>query len=120
MCPSGRHGKNCSIVCPDGFFGQKCQNKCPSDCNNTCNKVSGSCPGQSQGNITPFAGINLYYYTLSFQISNIILIYRLNKFNFLRLHYRPCLIYRTQLRSCFCNICIVILCLSPKLYGLIL
>ncbi|XP_052719033.1 uncharacterized protein LOC128190863 [Crassostrea angulata] len=52
VCPSGRHGKHCSIVCPNGFFGQKCQNKCPSDCNNTCNKVSGSCPGQRQGNNT--------------------------------------------------------------------
>lgn len=50
-CPPGTHGKNCSKLCTDGFYGKKCMRKCPSKCNKTCKKGSGVCPGPQQGDI---------------------------------------------------------------------
>ncbi|XP_052719035.1 uncharacterized protein LOC128190864 isoform X2 [Crassostrea angulata] len=45
VCPNGTHGENCSKLCQDGLYGEKCKKKCPSECNKTCDKVSGSCSG---------------------------------------------------------------------------
>lgn len=53
-CSPGKYRNNCSEECTDGFYGLKCRKNCPSECNNTCDKVSGVCPGQGQGNNTPF------------------------------------------------------------------
>nr|XP_019928171.2 uncharacterized protein LOC105341439 isoform X1 [Crassostrea gigas] len=43
-CPPGYHSINCTEICPDGFYGLLCKEKCPPQCNETCNKTSGSCP----------------------------------------------------------------------------
>lgn len=44
-CPQGSYGINCTAICPDGYYGPLCREKCPLQCNETCNKTSGSCQG---------------------------------------------------------------------------
>lgn len=46
-CTPGKYGVNCSQVCPNGFFGRLCEKKCPLECNETCDKISGDCPGKN-------------------------------------------------------------------------
>lgn len=50
-CPPGYHTENCTEICPDGFYGLLCKEKCPPQCNETCNKTSGSCPGKGKSNV---------------------------------------------------------------------
>lgn len=47
-CPQGSYGINCTAICPDGYYGHLCRGKCPLQCNETCNKTSGSCQGKGK------------------------------------------------------------------------
>lgn len=42
-CPPGLYGANCSEICPEGSYGRLCKERCPSQCNTTCDKISGRC-----------------------------------------------------------------------------
>eukprot|EP00105_Crassostrea_gigas_P025653 XP_011446289.1 PREDICTED: uncharacterized protein LOC105341442 [Crassostrea gigas] len=44
-CPPGWYGANCSEICADGLYGRLCKEQCPSQCNTTCDKISGRCQG---------------------------------------------------------------------------
>lgn len=45
-CPPGWYGANCSEICADGLYGRLCKEQCPSQCNTTCDKISGRCQGK--------------------------------------------------------------------------
>ncbi|XP_062603112.1 uncharacterized protein LOC134264862 [Saccostrea cucullata] len=49
ICPRGYFDRNCSKKCFLGLFGKECINRCPTECNNTCNFITGICPRNSSG-----------------------------------------------------------------------
>ena len=60
-CTPGTTGWNCSQTCLDGYHGRECREQCPSQCNKSCDKVSGVCPDKGNymylvNNYTPFWG----------------------------------------------------------------
>ena len=47
-CPSGTFWTNCSLECPDGYYGMFCKEKC--DCKTSeCDKATG-CPKKGKSN----------------------------------------------------------------------
>lgn len=44
-CPAGTYGVNCSEACPEGYYGRLCKDVCPLQCDQTCDVISGECPG---------------------------------------------------------------------------
>lgn len=44
-CPAGTYGVNCSEACPEGYYGRLCKDICPLQCDQTCDVISGECPG---------------------------------------------------------------------------
>lgn len=59
-CPQGSYGINCTAICPDGYYGPLCREKCPLQCNETCNKTSGSCQDHS-ANQNPQQSNGIFY-----------------------------------------------------------